>query len=109
MSDLLTRRCGFCESKVSPVEVQRLLGIPFVHRYRCACTARFDIMTGFGQAVLLLLNAFVVGSVLVLPRERFASSSDRTGILLFLLGLQVPIVALVLVRTRKRDRFHVRL
>ena len=99
----MRRRCA-CGGFVSPYETQTLVGIPYVHRYRCGCTTKFDIVTGFGRVVLGALNVAIAAAVLLVPASKFASSDDRMWIIILVVGIQVPVVAFLLFRSVRNER-----
>jgi hypothetical protein len=88
--------------------VQRFAGIAFAHRYRCACTTKFDILTPAGRFFLAAVNVAIAATVLLLPASRFGSENDRIGIFVVILGIQIPIVAFMLIRSAKYERLHAR-
>ena len=102
----MDRKCGVCDARIVPFEAPRLVGIPVVHRYRCSCGSKFDVLTSFGRAFLVAITVLIVGLVALLPASKFASPSDRTEILVVLVGLQVPVVAWLVWRSAKNDRRH---
>jgi len=97
------RRCAY-GGFISPFQVQTLAGIPCVHRYRCGCTTKFDIVTGVGRFLLAAINFAIGAALLLVPKEKFASSSDRMWILIVIIGVQIPLVAFFLFRSAQNAR-----
>src|SRR5262249_37674665 len=99
----MDRRCAACEGVLSVYERFTFMGAPFVHRYRCACGTRFDVLTPFGEVLCIGLALGLPAVVALLPASKFASAGDRTWILA-LLVVQAVVFVVLAVRSRRRAK-----